>query len=327
MEHRWTGDAGAHRIDDMSKASFNVLYDGPALANSEMDVRDLAPALLALGELLEEANSVVNAGRAQISVQVKASFKTGCFGIELDVAQSLLQQAQSLFAHDAVATAKELLEWLGLIEDHAGKLIAGGAGLLWLIKRIRGRRINQVVLLDNGKIKIVLDEEDIETEQKVLELYRQFRVRSALEAVLKPLESEGIDTFAVTDLKQQQRFIEVKKSERNYFKTPDAESEVLSDDESDVNLQIVSISFQDGNKWRFSDGASVFYADMLDEAFASQVAASAASFTKGDILKVRLRRVQSLSGESFKTEYSVLRVLEHRKAAAQLRMNFQRESE
>ncbi len=312
-------------MHDMSKASFNVLYDGPALANSEMDVRELAPALLALGELLEEANAVINNGRAQISVQVKATFKTGCFGIELDVLQSLLQHAHSLFAHEAVANAKELLEWIGLIEDHAGKIIAGGCGLFWLIKRIRGRHINQVVLLDNGKVKVVLDEESLETEQKVLELYRQFRVRRALEGVLKPLESDGIDTFAVTDLKQSQRFIEITKAERFYFKTPEAESEPLSDDEFDVNLQIVSISFQDGNKWRFNDGASVFYADMLDEAFAAQVAASAASFTKGDILKVRLRRVQSLSGESFKTDYSVLKVLEHRKAAAQLRMNFQRE--
>ncbi|MDI4089827.1 hypothetical protein QK428_10850 [Pseudomonas aeruginosa] len=305
-------------MPDMSKASFNVLYDGPALAHSEMDVRELAPALLALGELLEEANAIINHGRAQLSVQVKATFKTGCFGIELDVVQSLLQAAQSLFAHESIATAKELLEWLGLIGSTAG-------GLLWLIKKIRGRKINQVVLLDNGKVKIVLDNEAIEAEEKVLELYRQFRVRSALEGVLKPLESEGIDTFAVTDLKQTKRFIEVTKQERVYFKTPEPEAEPLSDDEFDVNLQIVSISFQDGNKWRFSDGASVFYADMLDESFAAQVAASAASFTKGDILKVRLRRIQSLSGESFKTDYSVLKVLEHRKAAAQLRMNFQRE--
>lgn len=302
----------------MSKASFNVLYDGPALANSEMDVRELAPALLALGELLEAANAVINNGRAQVSVQVRATFKTGCFGIELDVLQSLMQQAQSLFAHEAVATAKDLLEWLGLIG-------APVLGLLELVKRVRNRTIDQVVLLDNGKVRIVFDGEHFETEQKVLELYRQFKVRSALEAVLKPLEKEGIDTFAVTDLKQQQRFIEVSKAERHFFKAPEPEAEPLSDDEFEVNLQIVSISFQDGNKWRFSDGASVFYADMLDEGFAAQVASSAASFAKGDILKVKLRRVQAIFGETVRAEHTVLKVLEHRKAASQLRMNFQKE--
>lgn len=312
-------------MEDMSKASFNVLYDGPALANSEMDVRELAPALLALGTLLEEANSVINDGRAQVSVQVKATFKTGCFGIELEVIQSLLQQAHSLFSHDSVSSAKELLEWLGLIQDNVGNVAAGVGGLLLLIKKIRGRRINQVVLLDNGKVRVVMDDGAIETEEKILKLYRQFRVRQALEGVLKPLESEGIDTFAVTNLKQTERFIEITRAERPYFKTPEPESELLADNEFEVNLQIVSISFQDGNKWRFNDGASVFYADMLDEAFASQVAASAASFTKGDILKAKVRRVQSVSGEAFKTEYTVLKVLEHRKAAAQLKMNFQRE--
>lgn len=314
-------------MEDMSKASFNVLYDGPALANSEMDVRELAPALLALGSLLEEANSVINDGRAQISVQVKATFKTGCFGIELEVIQSLLQHAHSLFSNESVANAKELLEWIGLIQDNAEKFVAGGAGLLWLIKKIRGRRINQVVLLDNGKVRVVMDDGALETEEKVLALYRQFRVRQALEGVLKPLEAEGIDTFAVTNLKQTDRFIVINKAERPYFKTPEPESEPLSDDEFDVNLQIVSISFQEGNKWRFNDGASVFYADMLDESFISQVAASATSFTKGDILKVRLRRVQSLSGEQFKTDYTVIKVLEHRKAMAQLPMNFQRHTD
>lgn len=314
-------------MDDMSKASFNVLYDGPALANSEMDVRELAPALLALGSLLEEANSVINDGKAQVSVQVKATFKTGCFGIELEVCQSFLQHAHSLFSNESVSSAKELLEWLGLVKDNVGNIVAGGAGLLWLIKKIRGRRINQVVLLDNGKVRVVMDDDALEVEEKVLTLYRQFRVRQALEGVLKPLESEGIDTFAVTNLKQTDRFIEITKAERPYFKTPEPESEALSDDEFDVNLQIVSISFQEGNKWRFNDGASVFYADMLDDSFISQVAASATSFTKGDILKVRLRRVQSIAGETFKTEYTVLKVLEHRKAAAQLKMNFHRESE
>jgi hypothetical protein len=314
-------------MEDMSKASFNVLYDGPALANSEMDVRELAPALLALGTLLEEANAVINDGRAQVAVQVRATFKTGCFGIELDVVQTLLQHAHSLFSNEAVANAKELLEWLGLIKENAGNVAGVGVGLLWLIKKIRGRRISQVVLLDNGRVRVLMDDGALETEAKVLELYRQFRVRQALEAVLKPLEADGIDTFAVTNLKQTDRFIEITKAERPYFKTPEPESEPLSDDEFDVNLQIVSISFQEGNKWRFNDGASVFYADVLDESFTAKVASSSTSFTKGDILKVRLRRVQALVGDQFRTECTVLKVLEHRKAMAQLPMNFQRGAE
>lgn len=106
----------------MNKAKFNVLYDGVALENSEMDVKDLAPALLALGSLLEEINYVINKDKAKVAVNVKASFKTGCFGIELDTIVSLLQQAHSLFSDQKVATAKELLEWAGLIGTTASTI-------------------------------------------------------------------------------------------------------------------------------------------------------------------------------------------------------------
>jgi hypothetical protein len=57
-----------------------VVYDGPALAEHAMDVRDLAPALLAIAETLEEANTVLNGNRAQVRVQVHASFKTRAAG-------------------------------------------------------------------------------------------------------------------------------------------------------------------------------------------------------------------------------------------------------
>jgi len=66
----------------MSHATFQIIYDGPALENSTMDVKDLAPALLALGEAIEQANFSTNHQKASVVLNVRASFKTGCFGIE-----------------------------------------------------------------------------------------------------------------------------------------------------------------------------------------------------------------------------------------------------
>ncbi|WP_164672344.1 hypothetical protein [Pseudomonas viridiflava] len=68
-------------MTDMSKASLQIVYDGPALQTHEMEVSNLAPALLALGELFEEANTTLNDYRTKVSVNVKGSFKTGCFAI------------------------------------------------------------------------------------------------------------------------------------------------------------------------------------------------------------------------------------------------------
>lgn len=308
----------------MSKASFHILYDGPALANHEMDVKDLAPALLALGELLEEANNAFNDGHAKIALQVKASFKTGCFGIELEVIQSLIQQAQMFFNSDGVVTAKELLEWLGLLAGGTTAIAVPVKGLISLIKRIRGRQIRKVVLLDDGRTRIVLDDESFEVERQVIELYQRLRLRKSLESVLQPLEREGIEEFAVVD-QEQKRLTTVTKSERRYFVAPAAEQELLEENEVVMSLQLLNVAFKDDNKWRFSDGTSAFYATLQDAAFLNAVNKGEENFASGDILKARLLRRQWLAGDNMKTEYDLLEVLEHRRGGAQLKLPFTQE--
>ena len=309
---------------EMSKATFHVLYDGPALASNEMDVRDLAPALLALGQVLEEANNALNDNKAKITVKVRASFKTGCFGIELDVLQSLSQQMQMLFSTEGIANAKQILEWIGLISGGITGVGGVGFGLLRFLKWLRGRNIQRVVLLDNGLVRVELDNEHIHIERQVIDLYRQFKLRKALEGVLKPLESEGIDEFAVTDKRQTERFMSIDKAEVRFFASPDSEPEILSEEEVDMNLQLVNVAFREDNKWRFSDGSTSFYAQVLDHNFLRQVQGNE-PFSSGDILKARLRRTQYLAGDTMKTEYTLLKVLEHRKAGVQIPIKFDRE--
>ena len=41
----------------MSRSSFHIAFEGPAVADGEIDVNDLAPALVALGDVLQSAKS------------------------------------------------------------------------------------------------------------------------------------------------------------------------------------------------------------------------------------------------------------------------------
>jgi hypothetical protein len=48
------------KMPSMSVATASIAHDGPALADGALHVRDLAPVLLAAGQLIDAANSVLN---------------------------------------------------------------------------------------------------------------------------------------------------------------------------------------------------------------------------------------------------------------------------
>ncbi len=57
----------------MSDADIALVYEGPAVESGLMDVRDLASALLAFGNLVEATNRIVNGENATAKVQVRTA--------------------------------------------------------------------------------------------------------------------------------------------------------------------------------------------------------------------------------------------------------------
>ncbi|WP_111745603.1 hypothetical protein [Salinisphaera orenii] len=296
----------------MSRSEFIVTYDGPALKDSEMDVRDLSPALLAISNLVDRTNTLVNDNRAAAKVVVRGSFRTGSFGIDLGVVQPLASTAKDLFTSDAVTAAGSIASILGLTG-------AAANGLIKVVKSLRGRPIHRVVPKGDDKVELIVDDDRIETEQRVLEILRDPEARRALEdAVYEPLSQDGIDTFAVQEDEQSPALV-VEKADRHWFRAPpDPDAEVLSDDITDEHLQLVSVAFRDDNKWRVSDGVSTFHADMEDADYLRLVDHGDVRFSANDLLYVQLRRRRYLDGRGkMKVEAAILKVIEHRAGARQ----------
>ena len=118
----------------MSRRAFEIAYAGPSPDDHSMDVEELAPALIAIGQLVREANAVLNGKKATVNVSVVSDFEHKCFNINFEVVQTVYEQLKSLLAQDGVKSAKDILEWTGLV--------AGGSYSLWkLLAWLKGRKI------------------------------------------------------------------------------------------------------------------------------------------------------------------------------------------
>lgn len=287
---------------------FSIKYDGPALASHQMDVRELAPALIALSTLLEEANRTLYLDSAEVRVNVNGSFKGGSFGVDFVALQSIKDQIVSIFSGPGATAAANLFAIL------SGIGLLGAGGLIGVIKWLRGRKPSSIRIEGDKTIfELKLDEviETFEVDLETGKLYQSRVVRQSLARVIKPLETEGIDVFACGQDGATQAV--VTKEEAEFFAVAASGEDVVSDDTSEgVLLQIESAVFKDGNKWRFSDGSNSFFAVIADEGFRARIESGDERFGKGDVLVVDLRRVQSISDTGLKSEYIIDRVREHK---------------
>ncbi len=289
-------------------AKFEVIYDGPALKNSEMDVKELAPALVAIADLIEETNRVVNKGKTRILVKIKGGVKSGSIGIEL-----VLAQAVDLLTSSEVDAGFRILELLGLAY---GIQKVGLAKLLqWLKKRV----ITKITTLENGKVQILVNNDSVEVEKEVLELLKNIQIRQNFEtAITNPLSNEGIDNFR-TEFGNKE-FLNIAKNEKECFVAPPIEDDLISEIIFSTKLNLVSITFLEGNKWKFSDGSAVFFAEIKDDTFIDRVQNNEEIFAKDDILSVKLRKVQWNTIKGLKTEYEVLNVFDHKQPHLQIKL-------
>lgn len=295
------------------KEYFQVIYDGSALESHEMDVRDLAPALLAISDVLDESNKIVYGDRTKVQVNVKGSFKTGSFVIELSVAQLPIDQLVSLFDSDSANAAANLLQILGFI-------IPGG-GLIGFLLWLKNRKIKNIENVDDTKTIIeVENEEKYEANPRIIALFSNIRVRTSIQKVIaEPLSKEGIDTFTI---KQNNEETTIKSEDKDYFKLSEIPDELLKDQVREVYLKVLSISFVEGNKWRFSDGGVEFFATITDEEFIKKVQENKDGFFKDDLFQVRLREKQWIADTGIKSDYEIEEVLDHRSGAKQIKLPF-----
>lgn len=289
----------------MSQAHFTIAYDGSALRSGSMEVRDLGPALLAIGSLFDAANAVLNHDSAKIKVNVSAT-ETGSFEISFQIVQTMAEHVIAMLAGEPVTAAINLKE-----------LVAGSCGVIWLIKKLRGKAPEKLERLPSNHVRLTFGDQHLDVPMAVLELYQDRAVRAAVERVVaEPLKRDGIDKFEIRENKQP--VVSVEKHDVGVFALPAVPNEIILQDTRRAAFSIISLAFKEDNKWRLSDGNSQISALIEDQEFLDRVDANQISFSKGDILLCDVQITQRRSAGGLSTEYVVLRVIEHKGAMRQI---------
>lgn len=242
-----------------------IRYDGPALSDHEMDVRDLAPALLALADIIHFANKRFNGDAADMRVLVNADVEQRCFMLDLSLVQSLLEQAKGFFGSDHVKTAKEIAEWIGL----AG----GGAVSLFKLIHFIGKRGEAGTTIDvaqNGDGNIVIngDGNTIIVPPAVYQLAQDPQIVDRAKEVVKPLQKPGYRSLSFIDGDRETFEISAEDASSFMAATPAPPDTLPTESVSQIRggVRIKSPQYEGTAKWSLLWNGRAIDAEMAEAA-------------------------------------------------------------
>jgi hypothetical protein len=286
-------------------AEMSLRYEGPAVDAGAMDVRALAPALIAAADAMREAHVLLEVPGPPPRVEVRAT-RPGSFAIDLLVAETLYERAVALFTSRPVDAVGGLMGLIGAVISSVG-----------VVKHIRNRKINEIQDSDPDVIVLILEDGTrIEVPSAAtLRLVASGDYRRALRGMVEPMVDGSITSLTLSAGNQAET---VTADDLGAFNVPPAREEDLGQSETEVVLRPVSVAFTEGNKWRFSDGDATFFATIEDPKFLADVNMGVERFAKNDMLRVMLRTRQTRDASGLHVERAVMQVKAHIPGAIQL---------
>lgn len=300
----------------MRRGQLKLSYDGPSLRDGTMDVQDLAPALLAFGQLIQEANRELNKDKAAVVVRVRADLLRGSVITQIDIVQSTWGFIRDIFSSPGADALSNLFGILGI-----GSGLTGG--LLWLLKQLRGRPAENVRPIGDGRVEVTINNNTIIIDQHTVNLYNNPVARVAAAGVVAPLQRPGIDEFEVSIHDEiTQRIV---KSEAAWFAPPETVPLPAGPDQilvgggaqMEMALEVERVDFVEG-KYKVNHGAGSAQATVADQAFRADIETHKIRFGKGDIIRAMVTMEQHTTPTGqVRAEVTIHKVLEHRHAAVQ----------
>lgn len=286
---KWVGE-DALEGEKRMKTSVTLKYEGPALDTGRMDVYEASANMIAFSEFMVAAVKATYGDAADAKAEVNG-FERGSFATDLVI--QVAGTAATLF------TALDPEQLWSVVKE---------AFALW--KMLKGSPPKSVAHKDQHVTVTNNSGQIIQVRTESLTLVLNDKASAAAQQFIKTgLDHEGYTAVKLEPEQGAMPAISVERADAESF-VPVVALIPLSDNRINMTVIVVAAVFQDGNKWRFSDGANTFSAAILDGDFLASVDRGE-RFGKGDVLEVQMRVVQSRQGMKVAVERTVEKVLRH----------------
>ena len=280
------------------KDTLTLKYSGAQVRAGRMDAYETAGNIIAFADFIGVAARATYGEGAKLKTEVKA-FEHGSFAVQFALDFGLLQ---NLFASGPDPRSLYDLIWQSF---EAWKHLKGEDPLKTEVTNDGSVHVTnhggQVAIYRAETINIITSPE---------------AAAAASRFVGKPMEG-ALDSVTIEHGREV--IASSSRADAPYIGFL-AARETLTENIVKVWLNLESPVFKEGNKWKFSDGQSSFYAEIEDKAFLADVDKGRERFGKGDLLFVEMRHRQSGTVNGFKLERSIIKVIEHKLPAQQSRL-------
>lgn len=296
----------------------------------EIDIFQLAPTLLALGELIQESNRQLNPDGRQIGVNVKP-FREGSFIVDLTLfADSNLQHVIDVLRPHSLEQLRTLLEVIGLIATGTGATVVGA---LKAIKYLRGKP-KAVEEIKPGEFRYTaIDDKSFTVSAPVHQLLSNSSITTNIFKIYAaPLNELPSVTDVTTYLEgNSESRVEVTREDvpalREFINpsaTPTDATETIKESlQRDVYLNPKRGAFDgDPRDWSFHRGDGIVVATIKDKDFLDRCEKGEYRLHRSDLLTVDLLEKQKVIGTTvMKPTYEITKVTNYILGARQQKLD------
>lgn len=298
----------------VAENAVRITFKGPGVDDGSIDARQLGRSLVGISDAFQTARSITcDPESPQTSVRITATGE-GSFWVDITlVADSTLVQATIDALSGKAATAAANLT----------AILTVAFGAIAFIKKKAGKvvKASRPLPSDPDKTEIVYDDSTTEVvDSAVWNVAKNTNFQKAAKESLKAVTAKGIDQVQLSPQDRTSGIpaVSVKKADYSSFVRIDNEPDELVDKTEELLVSPLSISFEDGKRWRLTDGDSTFSAFIEDEDFLSRIDNGLVRIGKNDNFKVLMRVEQKiLPDKSIRTTRTVLQILDYIKGGEQ----------